>query len=124
MYLTIDSLKGINNIITGSNKITLKKINVKPYRFGKLYMNKDLVEGKLYQIIDQFNKRKIMPVKSYSTFLNDINPFHDGNGRTCEILFANDYELNKIIDGEKLKKNQTNNIKLIFIVLNAQCLQK
>ena len=28
MYLTVDSLLQINNIITGSNKITLRKVNV------------------------------------------------------------------------------------------------
>ena len=56
MYLIVDSLVEINNIISGSNNITLRKVNVKPYGFDKVYMDKELIEDKLYQIIDQFNK--------------------------------------------------------------------
>ena len=52
MYLTVDSLIEINNIITGSNNITSRKVNVKPYGFDKMYMYKELIEDKLYQIID------------------------------------------------------------------------
>ena len=48
MYLTVDSLIEINNIITGSNNINLKKVNVKPYEFDKMYMDKELIEDKLY----------------------------------------------------------------------------
>ena len=40
LYLTIDSLTEIYNIITGSNNIILRKVNGKPYRFDKIYMNK------------------------------------------------------------------------------------
>ena len=43
MYLTVDSLIQINNIITGSNNITLRKLNVKPNRFDKMYMDKELI---------------------------------------------------------------------------------
>ena len=46
MYLTNDSLAEINNIITGSNNITLRKVKVKPYRFDKMHMDKDLIEDK------------------------------------------------------------------------------
>ena len=60
MYLTVDSLIEINNIITGSNNITLRIVNLKPYRFGKMYIDKELIEDKLYQIIDQFNEWKIL----------------------------------------------------------------
>ena len=90
MYLTVDSLIEISNIITGSNDITLKKINVKPHGFDKMYMNKELIEDKLYQIIDQFNEIKTTFTKFYSIILYKIHPFYDGNGRTCKILFAND----------------------------------
>ena len=45
----------IVTIITASNNITLRKVNVKPYGFDKMYMDKELIEDKLYQIIDQFN---------------------------------------------------------------------
>ena len=47
-------------------------------------------KDKLYQIIDQFNERKITPTKFYLILLNKIHPFYDRNGRTCKILFAND----------------------------------
>ena len=89
MYWTVDSLIEINNI-TGSNNINFRKVNVKPYGFNKMYMDKELIEGKLYQIIDQFNERKITSTEFYSILLNKIHPFYDGNGRTCKILFAND----------------------------------
>ena len=51
MYLTVDSLIDTNNIIIGSNNITLRKFNVKPYGCDKMYMNKDLIEGNLYKLI-------------------------------------------------------------------------
>ena len=37
IYLTVDSLLGISNIITGLNNITLRKVNFKPYGCGKIY---------------------------------------------------------------------------------------
>ena len=40
IYLTVDSLIEITNITTASNNITLRKVNVKPYRFDKMYMDK------------------------------------------------------------------------------------
>ena len=46
-------------IITGSNKITLRKFHVKPHRFDKKHMDKGLVEDKLYHIIDQLNEEKL-----------------------------------------------------------------
>ena len=48
MYFTVDSLIEINNIITGSNNIALRKVNVKPYGFDKMHMDKDLIEDKPY----------------------------------------------------------------------------
>ena len=90
MCLIVDSLIEVNNIITGSNNIILRNVNVKPYGFDKIYMDKELTENKLYQIIDQFNERKITSKKFYSILLHKIHRFHDGNGRTCKILFAND----------------------------------
>ena len=47
MYLTVDSLIDINNIITGWNNITLRKVNVKQCGYNKMYMDKDLIEHKL-----------------------------------------------------------------------------
>ena len=53
-------------------------------------MDKALMEDKLYQIIDQFNERKITSTKFYSILLNKIHSFYNGNGKTCKIQFAND----------------------------------
>ena len=39
MYLTIDPFIEINNIITVSDNITLRKVNVKPYGFDKTYLD-------------------------------------------------------------------------------------
>ena len=52
-------------------------------------MDKGLIKGKLYQIIDQLNEGKFTSRKFCSIPLNKINPFDDGNGRTCKIIFAN-----------------------------------
>ena len=43
MYLTTDSLIKTNNTMTSSNDITLWKVSVKPYRFDKTYMDKELI---------------------------------------------------------------------------------
>ena len=90
MYLTVDFLIEINNIITSSNNITLIKVNIKPYGFDKMYMDKELIEDKLHQIIDQLNKIKITSKRFYTILLNKTHPLYAGNGRTCKILFAND----------------------------------
>ena len=60
MYLTVDSMIDINNIITGSNNITLRKVNVKPCGYDKMHMDKDLIEDKPYQLVDQFNQKIII----------------------------------------------------------------
>ena len=48
MYLAVGSLMKISNITSGSNNITLRKVNVKPYGFDKIYIDKALIEDKLY----------------------------------------------------------------------------
>ena len=90
MYLTVDSFIEINNIITGSNYLSLRNVNVKPYGLDKMYMDKELIEDNLYQIIDQLNKRKTLSAKFYSILLNKIHQFYDVNGWKCKILFADD----------------------------------
>ena len=65
MYLTVDSLIEIINIIIFSNNITFRKVDVKLNRFDKMYMDTELIEDKLYQILDQFNERKITSTKFY-----------------------------------------------------------
>ena len=57
-YFTVDLLIDINNIIAGSNNITLIKANVKPCGYDKMYIDKDLPENELHQLVDQFNERK------------------------------------------------------------------
>ena len=57
--MTVDSLEDINYIITGVNNITLRQVNVKTCRCDKMYMYKDLIEDKLYWLIDLFNERRI-----------------------------------------------------------------
>ena len=93
MYLTVDFLVEISNITAGSNNVTLRGVNVKPYGLDKIYIDKDLIEDKLCQVIDQLNKGKITPVKVYSIFLNKIHTFYDGNGRMCKIFFSDDNEI-------------------------------
>ena len=86
----VDSLMEINNIITGSNKITWRRVDVKPHGFNRLHMYKDPIEDKFFQMNDQLSERKITPTKFYSIPLNEINSFTDGNGKRCKILFAKD----------------------------------
>ena len=77
----VDSLKEANNIITASNNITLRKVNVQPSRFDKMYMDKNLIENKFYQTTNQFREKKITLVKFSSIHLNKIHQFHDRNDR-------------------------------------------
>ena len=93
----------IKNKITGSNSVTLRKVNVERYGSDKMCMDKDLIEDKCYQIIDHLNERKFTPVKLYLIVLNEIHPFYYGNGRTCKILFANDDKINLLMR-QKLRK--------------------
>ena len=55
----------INSIIASSNNVTLRKVNVKPYGFDKMYMDKEIIEDKLYQIIDHFNENRTHLQKYY-----------------------------------------------------------
>ena len=43
MFLTVDYLTETNNIIINSNNI--KKVNVKPYGFDKMYIDKELIQA-------------------------------------------------------------------------------
>ena len=47
MYLTIDFLIDISNIITASDNVTLRKVNVKPYGFDEMYMDQELIKEHL-----------------------------------------------------------------------------
>ena len=59
LYLTVDSLITLNNIITGSRNISLRSINVKPAGYNKAYMDKFLIKPALYRLVDEFNERKL-----------------------------------------------------------------
>ena len=52
MYLTVDLLIDMTNIITGSNNVTLRKVSVKPYGSHKMHRDKHLMEDKLYESIN------------------------------------------------------------------------
>ena len=51
-------------------------------------MDKCLVEVALYSLVDQFNDTVISHKNFCRTFLDQIHPFRDGNGRTCKFLFS------------------------------------
>ena len=59
IYQFTYSLREINNMITNSSNITLRRVNVKPYGLDETYVNKKLIEDTFYQIIDQFSERNI-----------------------------------------------------------------
>ena len=87
LFLTVDSLISINNIITNSNNISLRQCEVKPAGYNKQYMISTKIESELYTLVDEFNERKISAREFCKSFLNKIHPFKDGNGRTCKVLF-------------------------------------
>ena len=87
LFLTVDSLIRINNIITNSHNLHLRSHNVKPAGYNKQYMDASRIETELYSLVDKFNDRRITSRTFCDTFLDKIHPFADGNGRTCEILF-------------------------------------
>ena len=87
LFITVDSLISINNIITNSNNNSLRKCEVKPAGYNKQYMISTKIESKLYELVDNFNERKISAKEFCTDFLNNIHPFKDGNGRTCKVIF-------------------------------------
>ena len=84
LYLTLDSLITINNLITKSANIKLRTVNVRPSRYEKAYMDFYSIEPALRGLIDNFSKTN---EKTFvETFLK-IHRFLDGNGRTGKVLF-------------------------------------
>ena len=88
LFLTVDSLITLNNIITNSNNIFLRRVNVKPAGYNKQYMHFDKIESELYRLIDQFNNRFISKRYFIKKFLNEIHPFLDSNGRLVKLCFV------------------------------------
>ena len=85
LFLTVDSLIFLNNIITNSNNTFLRQVNVKPAGYKKQYMHFSQIESELYRLIDQFNDRFISKRCFFIKFLNEIHPFLDGNGRLAKL---------------------------------------
>lgn len=83
MYLTVD-LTIVQ--LTFNTKSLIRKVNTKSCGYDKIYMDKDLIEDLLYQMVDQSNERKLMI--EITALLNNIHPFYDGSGRTCKILLV------------------------------------
>ena len=87
LFLTVNSLITLSNIITDSQNLLLRNVKVKPAGFDKMYFDKSLIEQALYLLVDKFNERKVTHNQFCNIFLDLIHPFTDGNGRTCKILF-------------------------------------
>ena len=83
-----DSLIHLNNLITGSNNLELRKGNVRPAGIYRSYMDWHNVEFSLYAFVDYFNDHLITKKGFCERFLNDIHLFKDGSGRACKMLFV------------------------------------
>ena len=63
-------------------------------------MDRDLIEDKLYQLINQFNEKNIIHEDFSFALLHNMHPFYDGNGRNGnfnqEIEFQQDQQYNKL----------------------------
>ena len=86
VYLTLDGLIRINNLILKTYNTRLRTVNVKPRGYDKEYMDFFSIEPTLRGLIDNFNLGRINEKTFVETFLK-IHPFLDGNGRTCKVLF-------------------------------------
>ena len=86
LFLTANSLIHLNNIITESNNIGLRNVNVRPAGTAKCIWAKMILN---MHLVDNFNDRLVSKKDFCETFLDKIHPFKDRNGRTCEVLFIN-----------------------------------
>lgn len=85
LYLTLDSLIEINNIILNKHNQNLRQTQVKPLGYDFQYMHFSEIKTNLQYLIDKFNERKLSKIAFFRKFLH-IHPFLDGNGRTVKIL--------------------------------------
>ena len=92
LFLTMDLLIRLNNIITGAHNIHLRIHNVRPAGYRCIhYMTFDKIEAVLYGLVDNFSDRRITHREFARIFLDQIHAFADGNGRTCKIFFADKF---------------------------------
>ena len=85
LFLTVDSLITLNNIITDSKNLFLRDVNVKPAGFDKMYLDKSLNEPALFLLLDEFNERIVTHNQFCNIFLDFIHPFRDGNGKHVKL---------------------------------------
>ena len=89
MFLRVNSLIEVNNLILRKNNTELRKINVKPAGYAT---NPNFpwwcAESSLYILLDEFNER-CTTTRGFCDRFMEIHPFLDGNGRTCKLLFVN-----------------------------------
>ena len=86
LFLKVDSLITLNNIVTGSCCIGLRDMNVKPAGYYKIYTDKSLVEPALYFLIDPFNDKKLSRKEFCAILLDNIHPFRNGNDAKSYLL--------------------------------------
>lgn len=89
MFLTVNSLIVVNNLISGHNNTELRKVNVKPAGYSiSTYYSWWYVESILYILVHDFNEKRITNREFCKSFM-EIHPFLDGNGRACKLLLIN-----------------------------------
>ena len=72
MYLIVDSLIEINNIITDSNNMTLIKINLKSFGFDKMCMDKYLIDDRSGQWNKNYWCKVLFNTSKYINFMMEI----------------------------------------------------
>ena len=55
LFLTVDSLITMNNLITGSRNTYVRTYNVKPTGFNRQYMQANKIVAALCRLVDDFN---------------------------------------------------------------------
>lgn len=89
MFLTVNFLIVVNNLITGHTNRELRKVNVKPAGYSiSIYYPWWYVESSLYILIHDFNEKRKTNREFCERFM-EIHPFLDGNGRARKLLFIN-----------------------------------
>ena len=81
LFLTLDSLIEVNNIVLNKNNTSLRRCQVRPAGFKFEYMHFSKIDFELQILIDKFNDRMVSKVVFLKQFL-----YIDGNGRTVKIL--------------------------------------